>query len=377
MEHHFNTDHAKKYGVDEAIVINSFKHWIEKNRASRVNSKGGHTWTYNSLNALCELFPYWTRRQLERITKSLIDQGVLQAEQLMLDKGDQRLWYAFADEKTFLEPVGDHHQTVTVDRHETVETVTKRGRHRHQTVTDRHETVTVSIDKDSINAQVMPSGNASAGAPGAGEGRQDSLDTPRSQPAPKANPDVLRRVELFGFDPVPLVEGRAYFNRSLGNLDWPELKAQLQGFAERGSVITEAQFRQALKVGYDACQEKHGSRPKSLVWLISALADLDTSDGEPAPTALTAAPRARTPEMPSQYERVKLEKLWGRSIADGDREGQERYAAGIRSLYEASAWTGPALEKSVHASRDGARDWAQRFQRQDRFRPDASLTATS
>ncbi|MGV3724815.1 MAG: hypothetical protein ACO1SX_28280 [Actinomycetota bacterium] len=207
---------------------------------------------------------------------------------------------------------------------------------------------------------------------------QDFTDTLRAQSAPKANPDSLRRTELFGFDPVPLVEGRAYFNRSLGNLDWSDLKAELLGFAERGSPITETQFRKALKVGFDACHEKHGNRPKSLVWLISALADLDTSDGEPAPVAaVCSATGVRAPELPSQHERVRLEKLWGRSIADNDREGQERAAAGIRSLYEAREWTGPALEKSIRASRDGARDWAQRFQRMDRASHEPSLTAAS
>lgn len=289
MEHHFNTDHAKKYGVDEAIVINSFKHWIEKNRANRVNSKGGHTWTYNSLNALCELFPYWTRRQLERITKSLIDQGVLQAEQLMLDKGDQRLWYAFADEKTFLEPVGDRHQTVTVDRHETVETVTKRGRHRHQTVTDRHETVTVSIDKDSINAQVMPPSNASVSAPGTGEGRQDAPDTPRSQPAPKANPDVLRRVEKFGFDPLPIIENE-YFGRLIGGMEWPDLSAELKGFAERGRPINEAMFRAAVAEAVASCERVTKNPPTGLKWLTTALAK-----AAKAPARAPAAPSLTLP----------------------------------------------------------------------------------
>ena len=35
--YHFDTDDAEKYGIDGAIVLYNFKHWIQKNIANKKN----------------------------------------------------------------------------------------------------------------------------------------------------------------------------------------------------------------------------------------------------------------------------------------------------------------------------------------------------
>ncbi len=121
MEHGFNVELATAYGVDEAVMIRSLQHWIMLNKAKndrRGHYREGRWWTYNSFNALAELFPYWTARQIRRIMKNLLDNGVIISAQHGLAEGDQSNWWAFADEARFLAlPTPrkeDRDQTVTV-----------------------------------------------------------------------------------------------------------------------------------------------------------------------------------------------------------------------------------------------------------------------
>ena len=89
MEHHFNTDHAVKYGIEEAIVINNLVFWITKNKANRKHYLNDRTWTYNTYKAFSEIFPYWN----EHYNKSGYD---------------RTCWYAFVDEISFLNNCNIH-----------------------------------------------------------------------------------------------------------------------------------------------------------------------------------------------------------------------------------------------------------------------------
>ncbi|MDR2790243.1 MAG: hypothetical protein LBB59_04645 [Campylobacteraceae bacterium] len=98
MNYSFDIEDAKKYGVNEAIMINNFKFWIIKNHANNKHRYKDRTWTYNSLAALGELFPFWTVRQIRYTLESLINQGILIFDNFNEDKRDRTLWYAFKDE---------------------------------------------------------------------------------------------------------------------------------------------------------------------------------------------------------------------------------------------------------------------------------------
>ncbi len=101
MEYHFNKEIAVTYGLEEAIIIHNLVHWIEKNKLNKKHFHNGTYWTYNSISAFCELFPFWTKKQLERILKSLIDsQGIISCS--LNKKGyDRTKWYAIVDEFIF------------------------------------------------------------------------------------------------------------------------------------------------------------------------------------------------------------------------------------------------------------------------------------
>lgn len=102
MEYSFNINHAKKYGVNEAIIIKNFQFWITKNKASGIHNHDGRTWTYNTLEAFTELFPFWSERQIRTVIQSLIKQEVIIKGNYNKVGYDRTTWYAFSEEVTFL-----------------------------------------------------------------------------------------------------------------------------------------------------------------------------------------------------------------------------------------------------------------------------------
>lgn len=102
MHYSFDLEIAQQFGVDEAIIIQNFIYWIGKNKANRKNIHNGRTWTFNSVSALAEIFPFWKESQIRRILKSLIDKKVLITGNFNKSPYDRTLWYAFANEALFI-----------------------------------------------------------------------------------------------------------------------------------------------------------------------------------------------------------------------------------------------------------------------------------
>lgn len=94
MEHSFDVDIAKRYGIPAAILLKNIYFWIEKNRANEKNFFDGLFWTYNSKKAFAELFPYLTERQIDYALQKLIDDGVIITGNYNKAPYDRTLWYA-------------------------------------------------------------------------------------------------------------------------------------------------------------------------------------------------------------------------------------------------------------------------------------------
>lgn len=95
MQHSFDVDIAKEYGVPEAIILCHFQFWIAKNQANGVNFHDGEYWTYNSMKAFTELFPYLSRKRIEKALNHLRDEGIIQTGNYNQSTYDRTLWYAF------------------------------------------------------------------------------------------------------------------------------------------------------------------------------------------------------------------------------------------------------------------------------------------
>ena len=94
MDHSFNIKAAKLYGVEEAVLLHNIYFWIKKNKANNKHFYDGYFWTYNSVEAFSELFPYWTKRQVERILNNLIKKGAIIKANYNEKAYDRTSWYA-------------------------------------------------------------------------------------------------------------------------------------------------------------------------------------------------------------------------------------------------------------------------------------------
>lgn len=111
MNQSFNVEYAKLYGLEEAILIEKFSFLIMENKANRnrkhdkeieINGeKVIRTFTYNSINALAELFPYLSASTIKRVTRRLCELGIL-AKAFNTNSLDRTSWYCFIDEEAFL-----------------------------------------------------------------------------------------------------------------------------------------------------------------------------------------------------------------------------------------------------------------------------------
>ena len=95
MQHSFDVDIAKEYGLKEAILLNHLYFWIEKNKANEVHYYDGAYWTYNSVKALNKLFPYLSERQINNSLKVLKEKGIIQTGNYNKSAYDRTMWYAF------------------------------------------------------------------------------------------------------------------------------------------------------------------------------------------------------------------------------------------------------------------------------------------
>ena len=97
MQHSFNVELAKEYGILEAILLNHLWFWIKKNKANNTNYFDGSYWTFNSTKAFSELFPYASERQIKYALKHLREEEIIKVGNYNKDTRDRTLWYAFTE----------------------------------------------------------------------------------------------------------------------------------------------------------------------------------------------------------------------------------------------------------------------------------------
>ncbi|WP_298625700.1 hypothetical protein [uncultured Senegalimassilia sp.] len=95
--HMFEPQIAKEYGVNAAIIFQNLAYWIEHNRANETSFHDGRYWTYNSVRAFAELFPYLTDKQIRGALKKLEDGGMILSGNYNKSAYDRTRWYALAE----------------------------------------------------------------------------------------------------------------------------------------------------------------------------------------------------------------------------------------------------------------------------------------
>lgn len=97
MQHSFDIIIAEKFGVNVAIFLNNIAFWVKKNQANNKHFYEGRHWTYNSQEALTQLFPYWSRQNIRTILKDCLSQGLLLRGNFNETGYDRTTWYALTD----------------------------------------------------------------------------------------------------------------------------------------------------------------------------------------------------------------------------------------------------------------------------------------
>ena len=97
MNHSFNVELAIKYGVNSAILFENMYFWIKKNQANDTNYFDGNYWTFNSIRAYEELFPYMSQKQIKTALDKLVDEGLVIVGDYNKDRRDRTKWYAITE----------------------------------------------------------------------------------------------------------------------------------------------------------------------------------------------------------------------------------------------------------------------------------------
>ncbi len=93
---------AERYGLEEAIFLHALMFWYRTNRGNNQNFHDGRWWTYNSVKAFEEIFPWWTAGQIRRVIARCKEKGAMLTGSFAEDRRDRTAWYTPSDELLML-----------------------------------------------------------------------------------------------------------------------------------------------------------------------------------------------------------------------------------------------------------------------------------
>lgn len=94
MINSFDTDVAMDVGINAAIIYKNIQYWCEKNRTNEQNEHDELYWTYNSIKAFCDQFPYLTEKQIRYSLNVLESKGYILSGNFNKSTYDRTKWYA-------------------------------------------------------------------------------------------------------------------------------------------------------------------------------------------------------------------------------------------------------------------------------------------
>lgn len=157
---------AQLVGTNAAIILENISYWCEHNAANNTNLHDGRAWTYNSIKAFGELFPYMTVNVIRTALKKLKDNGLVLTGNFNKSAYDRTTWYTLTEKaETMLD--------VNV----------------HSDAPDQEETDAEHPTPSPTHAQ-DPWGNTQNATP-------EQFQTPIAEPAAKPQPKKTRKAKSF------------------------------------------------------------------------------------------------------------------------------------------------------------------------------------
>lgn len=119
--HHFHVSAAMKVGVNAAIILEQFDFYIAKNRANGRHYHDGRYWTYNSVSAFKDMYPYMSEKSIRTAISKLVDGGYVLVGDYNKNRYQRPKWYSVTDEGYRLldesyRPKGQHVLPETAER---------------------------------------------------------------------------------------------------------------------------------------------------------------------------------------------------------------------------------------------------------------------
>jgi hypothetical protein len=91
--HSFDPQIAARVGVNAAVLYQNIVWWCAKNAANRHNQHDGRFWTYNSVKAWAELFPYLSAKQIRSSLDRLEEEKLILSGCFNASAYDRTKWY--------------------------------------------------------------------------------------------------------------------------------------------------------------------------------------------------------------------------------------------------------------------------------------------
>lgn len=93
----FDSEIAKEYGVNCAIILNYLQFWVGVNRESGKHLYEGRYWTYNSVKAFSGIFDFMSKKQIRKAIDTLIEEGLVIDGNFNDIAFDRTKWYTLTD----------------------------------------------------------------------------------------------------------------------------------------------------------------------------------------------------------------------------------------------------------------------------------------
>jgi len=94
MKHIFDVELATEIGINAAIILENLLFWCKKNKANNKHCYDGSTWTYNSVEAFSELFPYMSKFSIRKALEDLEKLGYITTGNFNKAAYDRTKWYS-------------------------------------------------------------------------------------------------------------------------------------------------------------------------------------------------------------------------------------------------------------------------------------------
>lgn len=90
----FNASEAMKHGIEKAVLLYFMRTCLDYTRALKINQNHGYYWDENSLHAFGQLFPFFSKDDIEQWLGELCRDEVI----LLSEKKSGGLWFTIPSE---------------------------------------------------------------------------------------------------------------------------------------------------------------------------------------------------------------------------------------------------------------------------------------